>query len=234
MAILKISGYISKYDPIAKRHDAARKHLHYIVTRKSENGQEMRRQLFSREGDVDYEYALNLIETQRAHIFKIILNFDPIKEDTKRDLNLELITRLVIIKLQERLGKDIEFVAVLHDNHGNLHNSKHLRHIHSMVFTNSRIEKSDIKALRWQATKRALSQRRDRDRDLVQRVFQNSRSTEYQRPIGMAGGRARQSARTPRRFCSCGQTISRKRIMEGENKCFKCGLKQERNMELSL
>jgi hypothetical protein len=93
-----------------------------------------------------------------------------------------------------------------------------------------RLTAKDFNALRQTATQQALFQRRACD--LVQH-HQLDRSFT-QRYIGMAGGKARQSARTPHRFCSCGLVISMKRVREGKDKCFKCGLKKEQSMGLGL
>src|SRR5207249_11566822 len=64
-----------------------------------------------------------------------------------------------MLALEERLGKQVQFVATLHDDH-----SPH-RHIHSLVLVQgARLNREDFKALRLEATERALSQRRMRDR----------------------------------------------------------------------
>jgi hypothetical protein len=227
MAIDKIK-YISKFDP--KRLQKAKAHLYYIVHRKGRNGEKMERQLFNNTGDVEKEYVNRLIEASRGkNIFKIILNFDPKLEDTFKDLDLRSITHHVMLKVKEIVKQDFEWAAVMHDDHGKPRlDGTPKRHIHSMVFVNGRLEKQHLAMLREVAHEQALKQRQQLDlareqlqERSVQRVPQISRSTEYQRPIGVAGGRARRmrKARQPTIPCPYGGMHSMVRIENDKYWC---------------
>jgi hypothetical protein len=249
MAIDKVK-YISKFDP--KRLQKANAHLSYIVHRKGRNGETMERQLFNNTGDdVGKEYVNRLIEASRGkNIFKFILNFDPKLEDTFRDLDLRSITHHVMLKVKEIMQQDFEWVAVMHNDHGRPRfDGTPKRHIHSMVFVNGRLEKHHLAMLREVAHEQALKQRQQLDlareqrqersvqRVPHQRVPQISRSTRYQRPIGVAGGRARRmrKPRQPTIPCSnCEYRQSMVRLKSGKYWCRTCGRVKEQSMELSL
>ena len=102
--------------------------------------------------------------------FRLVLNFDPKREDTRRDLDLRAITRQTIRALEDRLQRRIAFIAVEHNNHG----KNKLRHIHAILpiklAKGERLTRADFKFLRDFATEKALLQRKARD--LVQQYLQ--------------------------------------------------------------
>ena len=88
-----------------------------------------------------------------------------------------------MLKLEERLGKPVQFVATLHDDH-----APH-RHVHTLVLVQGkRLTREDFQALRLEATERALSQRRLLDR-IRGRRLQRTRSRTNRRlhPTRQAG-----------------------------------------------
>jgi hypothetical protein len=247
MAIDKVH-YISKFDP--SRLGKAHEHLRYIVHRKGREGEKMERQLFNNTGGVPKEYAQHLIENSRGmNIFKIILNFDPKREDTFKDLDLRSITHHVMLKLKEILQKDFEWVAVMHNDHGRLRfDGTPKRHIHSMVFVNGRLEKHHLAILREVAHEQAMKQRlqldlmRERQQEQhfsIQRAPHRTRSAAYQPMTGHAGGRARHVRGTrflkERIGCqNCSYRNSMVKLKSGKFWCPTCGRVRERERELSL
>ena len=87
----------------------------------------------------------------------MIFSPHPTREDTYKDLPLQRIFENTVRQLALRLGKQIQYLAVLHDDHTDI------RHIHSILVLRGRINKRDIKALRAFATDSALLERRARD-----------------------------------------------------------------------
>jgi hypothetical protein len=64
-----------------------------------------------------------------------------------------------MLKLEERYGKSIQFIAAIHDDH-----SPH-RHVHTLVILNGRrLTRSDFASLRANARNRRLTERRFLDR----------------------------------------------------------------------
>ncbi len=92
-------------------------------------------------------------EAKRGTLFyRLILSPDPSREDTDKDLDLTNLTLDTILALEERIGKQVQFAATLHDDHSNH------RHTHLLVLVHGRrLTREDFKALRLEATTQALS-----------------------------------------------------------------------------
>jgi hypothetical protein len=93
-------------------------------------------------------------------------------QDSYKDLDLRDLTIETMLRLEERYGKPIQFVAAIHDDH-----APH-RHVHTLVILNGRrLTRADFASLRAHATNRARKQRRFRDRiRRVERLEERSRS----------------------------------------------------------
>jgi DNA-directed RNA polymerase subunit RPC12/RpoP len=157
MAIVK-SNYVKRGKGERARAKAT---IRYIQHRRDRDGARVTRTLFGYDGTLTREQAYKMIDdAERGTIFyRFVLSPDPAREDRYKDLDLSEITIHTMLALEERLGKQIQFVATLHDDH-----SPH-RHIHSLVLVQgARLNREDFKALRLEATARALFQRRLRDR----------------------------------------------------------------------
>jgi hypothetical protein len=86
-----------------------------------------------------------------------VISPDQQTEDTYKDLYLQEITAQTMLHLEERLTKDVPFVAVEHDDH-----APH-RHVHILALVKGRLNTQDFQALRETATEAALFQRQERD-----------------------------------------------------------------------
>jgi hypothetical protein len=239
MAIEK-QKYISKFDP--NRVKKAKAHLNYIMYRIGRNGEKMERQLFTNTGDINKDYPLNLIESSRGmNIFKPILNFDPKLEDTFKDLDLRSITHHVMLKIKEVVGKDFEWVAVMHDDHGRLRfDGTPKRHIHAMVFVDGRLEKHHLAMLREVAHEQAMKQRLQLDlvRQRQQEQFVTLQKTLYQPSIGMSGGRAKHFVRFNKKVrektLPCPNGMNHKVVKwKGKDWCKNCEMVLEQRRELA-
>ena len=229
MAIVKVS--------YTRSRGAIKANLRYNMHRPNKANERMSRVLFGHDGELSKDEAYQLIDAQKGMTyFRVILNFDPKREDTKRDLDLQSITRRAILTLEDRLQRTVNFIGVEH-------NADHteLRHVHAIALVKLKYKEkltvSDWRAVRQAATESALFQRRAGD--LVQN-YQLDRSFT-QRYAKIAGGKARRTRepyrrmRLPPRSCpSCGRRLSMKRVRDGQYKCFECGLKQEQSAGLSL
>jgi hypothetical protein len=210
MAIVKTS--------YTRSRAAIKANLRYNMHRPNKANEKMHRILFGHNGEMTKEEAYNLIDAQKGiTFFRIILNFDPKREDTKRDLDLRSITRHTIRTLEKRLGRFINFIGVEH-------NADHteLRHVHAIACVKlkyrEKLTREDFKALRDAATDQALFQRKARD--LVQRYQLDKnylrrsislQSSSY-RPIGIAGGRARRMRKARQQALACPKGIGHKTV----------------------
>jgi hypothetical protein len=157
MAIVK-ANYVKRGTGEKGRAKAT---IRYITHRRDKDGHTVTRALFGYDGALTKEQAYRMIDdAQKGTLFyRIVISPAPKHEDRYKDLDLSEITIHTMLALEERLGKQIQFIATMHDDH-----APH-RHIHSLVLVQgARLNREDFQALRHEATERALSQRRMRDR----------------------------------------------------------------------
>jgi hypothetical protein len=142
-----------------KSRAGAKETIRYITQRPGRDGQPITRMLFGHDGVVGKHQAYRMIDEARRGtvFFRIVISPDPTREDTHRDLNLWEITTQTIQSLEERLGKEVPFVAVEHDDH-----APH-RHVHILALVQGRLAVQDLAALRHAATEAAQFQRQERD-----------------------------------------------------------------------
>ena len=158
MAIVKL-----KY---TRDRDAIKAHLRYIIHRPGKERERLTRELFHHNYErVTKQYAYDFINgAPRGTVFnKMTINFHPLKEDKYKDLDLQHITSLTVREMQARIGRDVPFIATVHDGHANTE----LRHIHAICLVQGRVSKQDFAKLKtlWQtASTEVRLQRRIRDR----------------------------------------------------------------------
>ena len=149
-----------------KRVALAKKSIRYIVHRRSQEQEPVTRTLYDQFGETDKYHAYDVMDQagRRTMFFRTVISPDPATEDTKRDLDLRLLTEATMQLLQRRLGeKPLAYFAAIHTDHSSN------RHIHViMLLEKTRLSKADLKALRWAATTNAREQRRLLDRGVEQ------------------------------------------------------------------
>lgn len=133
--------------------------IRYIQHRPGKDGERITRTLFGSDGVIDRQQAYRMIDkTKRGTIFfRIVLSPDPKREDRGRDLDLWTLTTQTMQALEERLKKEVQWIAVEHSDH------TANRHIHALVLVRGRLTREDFQALRQAATGAALIQRQERD-----------------------------------------------------------------------
>ena len=236
-----------------RSNGAIKAHLKYIVHRPGKEGEKKTRALFGFAGELSKADAYNMMDAHKGMTyFRIVLNFHPKREDKQRDLDLSSITKQTMLVLEKRLNRRIEFIAVVHDNHG----KNSLRHIHTIVpiklQRGERLTRADFKALRDIATEKALFQRQALD--LVQEYHQKrgyvkrSRAGLFSSQASRSGGRAlrMRKVRQPTRLCPFG---GKHAIVKMRNGVYWCpihkkvhvqkrelapALSQEESIELSI
>jgi|RhiMetdeSRZDD1v2_1073273.scaffolds.fasta_scaffold200848_1 hypothetical protein len=136
--------------------------LRYIVHRPGREGERLTRTLFDWRGEPTKAEAYQCIDADKGMTyFHLKMNFHPQREDKRRDLDLRAITRQTMAALEERLNRQIRFLAVEHSDHTSL------RHIHAIVIVKlgrgERIGREDWKLCRETATEAALVERKALD-----------------------------------------------------------------------
>jgi hypothetical protein len=138
-------------------------HLRYITHRRGMEGERMTRPLFGKDGALSKLQIYDMIDaTKRGAVFhKFVFNFHPLKEDTRKDLNLWELTKKTLEHIKTQLGEAVPFVATIHDDH------TALRHIHGFFIVDGRLSKEEfakIKGLWKVASKEVRRQRKRLDR----------------------------------------------------------------------
>jgi hypothetical protein len=118
-------------------------HLRYITHRRGKTQEKITRLLFGRDGLTDKLATYQMIDNAKrgTTFFKIMISPDPIKEDTHKDLDLQLVTRQTMLKLEKRLGRHFQFVATIHDDH------KPHRHVHGIFLLQGWLSQEEFRAL---------------------------------------------------------------------------------------
>jgi len=155
MAIVK-----SKY---VRGKSRIKAHLCYITHRRGIEGERMTRPLFGKDDALSKLQIYEMIDAvRRGAIFqKFVINFHPVKEDTRKDLNLWEITRKTLDHIKTPFGESVPFVATIHDDH------TLLRHVHGFFIVNGRLPKEEFKKVKglWKvATAEVRRQRKRLDR----------------------------------------------------------------------
>jgi hypothetical protein len=149
-----------------KSQDGAKAIIRYIQHRPGKDGAKITRALFGNDGVMGRQHAYRMIDEAKKGTFfyRIAISPDPAKEDTHKDLHLWDITEQTMMRLAERLQKDILYVAAEHNDH-----APH-RHVHVLACLPGKLAKPDLEILRSAATTAAVLQRKERDLALEQKV----------------------------------------------------------------
>lgn len=158
MAIVK-ANYVKRGKGEKGRAKAT---IRYIQHRRDREGERVSRTLFGYDGELSRQQAYRMIDEapqKGTTFYRIVISPAPGAEDRYKDLDLTDVTLHTMLALEERIGREVQFVAAIHDDH-----SPH-RHVHTLVvIQHARLNRDDFAALRLAATERSLFQRRQRDR----------------------------------------------------------------------
>src|SRR5712691_9274343 len=158
MAVIK-ANYVKRGKGDRGRAKAT---IRYITHRRDRDDRTVTRTLFGYDGTLTKAQVYRMIDEapKKGTIFyRIVISPAPKREDRYRDLDLEDLTIHTMLALEERIGKEVQFIAAIHDDHSPN------RHVHTLVIMqNARLSKEDFASLRLAGTEQALSQRRLRDR----------------------------------------------------------------------
>ncbi len=140
----------------------AKQTLRYNQNRPGRDGEKITRTLWSWGGKIERTEAYQMFdEAERgSYFYRIILNFDPVKEDTFKDMYLRTVTEKTMRGLEARLGREFQFVAATHNDHSPL------RHVHVIALLPRRLNRDDLAFGREAVTEAAIQERQERDKIL--------------------------------------------------------------------
>ena len=142
-----------------KSSSGAKASVRYIEHRPGKDGEKITRNLFGIDGLMGRWQAYRMLdEAEKGSIFfRFVISPDPKQEDTGKDLFLREITERTMQSLEDRVHKQIQWVAAEHDDHSPY------RHVHVIAVVPQRLQVQDFQTLRQTATEAALQQRRHHD-----------------------------------------------------------------------
>src|SRR5437588_10913049 len=93
--------------------------IRYIQNRPGKDNQKQTRTLFGMDGALGRWQAYRMIdEAEKGSVFfRFVISPDPKQEDTQQDLRLREVTEQTMPMLEERLHKQVSWVAVVHADH---------------------------------------------------------------------------------------------------------------------
>src|SRR5438105_1472103 len=91
----------------------AKASIRYIEHRPGKDKEKLTRTLFNGDGAMERRQASGMIETasKGSVFFRLVINPDPTREDTAKDLYLRDVTEQTMQTLEERLNKEVQWVA---------------------------------------------------------------------------------------------------------------------------
>jgi hypothetical protein len=144
---------------------AAKTNIKYIQHRTGKEGARITRTLFGIDGAMGRYDAYRMIDAAEkgSSFFRIKISPDPKTEDTKQDLDLREVTEKIMQTFEERIHREVQWVAAEHDDH------TPKRHVHVLATARGRLSPHDLQAVIQRATEACLEQRRELDLMLEKR-----------------------------------------------------------------
>src|ERR671915_412250 len=135
-------------------------HLRYITHRRGLDIGRITRPLFGRDGPLSKLQIYEMIDAvRRGTVFhKFVINFHPVKEDTRKDLNLWKLTRKTLEQIKTQFGESVPFVATIHDDH------TLLRHVHGFFIVEGGLPKEEFAKIKglWKVASAEVGRQRNR------------------------------------------------------------------------
>jgi hypothetical protein len=144
----------------ANSRKIAKANIQYIQERPGRDKEKLSRSLFNNSGYIGRHEAYQFIDEgakKGSFFYRLKLSPDPSKEDTKRDLDMQKLTRSLMKSIEKRLKTQIPWAGALHDDHTDI------RHVHILAAIPRRLNKYELEALIKEATVLSRQQRRKLD-----------------------------------------------------------------------
>jgi hypothetical protein len=149
----------------------AKDNVRYIQHRPGKDTERVMRPLFTNDGPMTRAEAYQFIDEapKGTKFFTIIINPDPEKEDTHKDLDMRAIALTTMQTIEEivraqGITTPVIWVAAVHDDHTDKN------HVHALAALQGRLDKPDLDRVREATTKACLEQRRELDRTLERKA----------------------------------------------------------------
>ena len=228
----------------------AKANIRYIQERPGRDKEKLTRPLFNNAGVLGRHEAYQFIDEEGRKgrfFYRLKLSPDPVKEDTKRDLNMQKLTRQMMQSLEKRLKTTIPWAGALHDDHTDI------RHVHILAAIPRRLQKYELESLIREASTICQKQRRELEPDKERAQWRDSarhiktyqslkfskrhilpaqRQEQTRAALVLAGGGG--STKT-HASCTCPRChFPQSHISHGAHNCVSCGWTLHKKRELTL
>src|SRR6516165_9038621 len=98
----------------------AKANIRYIQERPGRDREKLTRPLFDNSGFIGRHEAYQFIDDKALkgrYFYRLKFSPDPTREDTKRDLDMQKLTRSMMRSLEKKLKTNIPWAGALHDDH---------------------------------------------------------------------------------------------------------------------
>jgi hypothetical protein len=146
----------------------AKDNVRYIQHRPGKDKEAVMRPLFTSDGPMTRLEAYQFIDEapKGTKFFTIIINPDPEKENTHKDLDMRALTITTMQTIEEIVKTPVIWVAAVHDDHTDKN------HVHALASVQGGLDKPDLDRIREATTKACIEQRRELDRTLERQARQ--------------------------------------------------------------
>jgi hypothetical protein len=181
MAVVK-ANYVRR--GVGER-ETAKANIRYIQERPGRDKEKLTRPLFNSSGFLGRLEAYQFIDEaakEGRYFYRLKFSPDPSKEDTKRDLNMQKLTRQMMKRLEKRFKTTIPWAGALHDDHTDI------RHVHILAALPRRLKKHELEALIREVTTLCREQRRalepKKERSQWRETSRHERTTSHPLKFG--------------------------------------------------
>src|SRR4029450_2238936 len=140
----------------------AKDNVRYIQHRPDKDKEAVWRPLFTNDGPMTRLEAYQFIDEapKGTHFYTMIMNPDPEKEDTHKDLDMRQIAITTMQSIEDIVKTPLSWVAAVHDDHTDKN------HAHALAAVNRRLNTPELDRIRDATPQARLEQRRELDREL--------------------------------------------------------------------
>jgi hypothetical protein len=143
-------------------NEKAKENVRYIQFRPDKDKERVMRPLFTSDSPMTRLEAYQFIDEapKGTHFYTIIINPDPEKEDTHKDLDMRQIAITTMQSIEAIVATPVTWVAAIHDDHTDKN------HVHALAAVNRRLNTPELNRIIEVTTQACLEQRRELDRSL--------------------------------------------------------------------
>jgi hypothetical protein len=138
----------------------AKDNVRYIQHRAGKDKERVMRPLFTSDGPMTRLEAYAFIDEapKGTHFYTVIINPDPEREDTHKDLDMRQIAITTMQTIAAIVDTPVIWVAAVHDDHTDKN------HVHALAALPRRLDTPELNRIREETTTVCLEQRRELDR----------------------------------------------------------------------